>query len=302
MKIYSTVLEMLKQQEQGVLVTVIGGTPPLENLIGTHWIYRRLRTAESAGPRTEGFSPEEGQTFEGEPAAKDDRGELIAAEDFAQRSLIHGFASELLQICTVVMEKKEFDRVRLAVGTNLSEKVNAQHTSPPAANWIELMLEPVVPAERLIILGGGHVGQALTSLAELSGFPVVVVDDRPFFANGGLFPAGTQVICDDFSRAIARLAPGSTDYVVIVTRGHQYDRVCLKQLAGCQLAYIGMIGSKRRVAGLFDELAQEGVSREWLEKVHSPIGLNIGAETPAEIAVSILAELIQVKRKGAGSC
>lgn len=168
-----------------------------------------------------------------------------------------------------------------------------------AEGWMELMLEPIVPGSRLIILGCGHVGQALGKMAQIAGWPITVVDDRPIFANEAIFPAGTKVVCDDFSRAIRSVGLGEEDYVVIVTRGHQYDRICLEELAGRKLAYVGMIGSKRRVHDLFAELAKEGVTQEWLDMVHSPIGLDIGAETPEEIAVSILAEMIEVRRKGA---
>lgn len=272
MKIYSTVLEMLKRQEQGVLVTVIGGTPPFENLTGMHWIYAKRVIGES----------------EQTPLAEQVIQLVESGEQWTalQRETFGRLENQIFQIAAEGMDKKEFRRVRL-----VGEKSDIE--------WVELILEPILPTERLIILGGGHVGQALARMAEFSGFPVVVVDDRPFFTQEELFPGGTQVVCDDFPRAIEQLQPGSTDYVVIVTRGHQYDRNCLKQLAGSRLAYVGMIGSKRRVSGLFEEMGKEGVSVEWLEKVHSPIGLDIGAETPEEIAVSILAEIIRVKRKGA---
>jgi xanthine dehydrogenase accessory factor len=152
---------------------------------------------------------------------------------------------------------------------------------------------------RLVILGCGHIGQALAQMAHWVGWPLTVVDDRPDFANSGLFPAGSEVICGNFSQTIQGLQLAEIDYVVIVTRGHQYDRICLEALAGRPLAYIGMIGSRRRVQGLMEELTKDGLDEQWLRSIHSPIGLDLGAETPEEIAVSIVAEMIQVRRKGA---
>ncbi|WP_164731139.1 XdhC family protein [Anoxybacter fermentans] len=191
--------------------------------------------------------------------------------------------ANLQKLCLKIMDEGKFRREKLKVGDE----------------WIDLMLEPILPMPRLIILGCGYVGQALAQIAYLLELPLVVVDDRSDFANKTLFPPKTRIICDDFSRAIEVIDPKENDFVVIVTRGHKYDRICLEKLAGKKLAYIGMIGSRRRVRELFSELIKEGVDSEWLSKVHAPIGLDIGAETPAEIGVSIMAEIIQIWRKGA---
>ena len=160
-----------------------------------------------------------------------------------------------------------------------------------------VIFEPFYPEERLIVLGGGHIALPLTDFAARIGFSVTVVDDRPAFANHPRFPAAAQVICDSFEKAIEQLHITNSDYVVIITRGHRHDQACLeKLLPGTEPFYTGMIGSRRRVAAVMDELIAQGYSAQRLQRIHSPIGLSIGALTPEEIAVSISAELISYKR------
>jgi len=154
-----------------------------------------------------------------------------------------------------------------------------------------------VPSERLIILGGGHVSQALCTVAATLDFAVTVVDDRPEFADAARFPGAQSVRCGDFEAVIDSLGVSSGDYVCIVTRGHRWDDVCLRRvLQGCQPSYLGMIGSHRRVAAQLENLAEDGFDRERIASIHTPIGLDIGAITPAEIAVSICAQLVQHRR------
>ena len=151
-----------------------------------------------------------------------------------------------------------------------------------------------VPRERLLLLGGGHVSHALARLAATLDFVVTVVDDRPDFANRQRFPEAEQIVCDGFERAIHTLAPRRSDYVCVLTRGHRWDAQCLRALLNdTEPAYLGMIGSKRRVKGLLGALAEDGFDRERLKRIHAPIGLMIGAVTPEEIAVSIAAQLIE---------
>ncbi len=160
-----------------------------------------------------------------------------------------------------------------------------------------VLMEPFYPEERLIILGGGHIALPLTDFGARTGFSVIVVDDRPSFANRARFPAASQVICNGFEESIQKLHITSSDYVVIITRGHRHDRDCLTTLLkGTEPFYTGMIGSRRRVAIVMDELSTQGYDVIRLKRVHSPIGLTIGAVTPEEIAVSITAELIACKR------
>jgi xanthine dehydrogenase accessory factor len=163
------------------------------------------------------------------------------------------------------------------------------------------LIERYLPKPRMIIFGGGHISLALSRMAKLADFNVVIYDDRPMFANPGRFPEADEVICDDFSRVFEHIAVGRGDYAVIVTRGHKHDAECLEGvLRGAEPAYTGMIGSRRRVAIVLNELAERGCARERIDKVRTPIGLKIGAVTPPEIAVAILAEVIAAKRLGAG--
>ena len=151
--------------------------------------------------------------------------------------------------------------------------------------------------ERLIILGGGHVGQAISKFASAVGFYVIVVDDRPSFANRSCFPDAEEIYCEEFEKALDMLQIGSNDYVTVVTRGHRFDLTCLRKvLKGIFPRYLGMMGSKRRVAGIIDLLQEEGNAAETVAKIHMPIGLNIGALTVPEIAISIVAELIEERR------
>ena len=153
-----------------------------------------------------------------------------------------------------------------------------------------------LPPERLVLLGGGHVSLALYEAALKVGFAVSVADDRPAFASYARFPEAKEVVCDSFEAALPRLNIGAGDFVCVLTRGHRDDVTCVKYLLqGTEPRYLGMIGSHRRVKGLFDLLAEEGYDRERISRIHAPIGLSIGAVTPAEIAVSILAELIAAR-------
>ncbi|MBR3561018.1 MAG: XdhC family protein [Oscillospiraceae bacterium] len=154
-----------------------------------------------------------------------------------------------------------------------------------------------VPRERLILLGGGHVSHALAHLAATLEFAVTVVDDRPMFANRERFPEAERVVCDGFEHAIETLEIRPSDYVCVLTRGHRWDGECLRTLlAGTEPTYLGMIGSKRRVAGLLGALREDGFDAGRIERIQAPIGLTIGAVTPEEIAVSIAAQLIEHRR------
>lgn len=155
------------------------------------------------------------------------------------------------------------------------------------------------PKERLILLGGGHIAQPLCRYAADLGFSVTVVDDRPSFANRARFPEAAEVLCDAFPHAIQGLHISGQDYAAVITRGHRYDADCLRAiLMGPFPKYLGMIGSRRRVFGLWNLLESEGFSRAALERIHAPIGLDIGALSIQEIAVSIVAQLIQCRRQG----
>lgn len=144
----------------------------------------------------------------------------------------------------------------------------------------------------LFVCGGGHVSRPVCQLAALLGFQVTVADDRPEFADRRRFPQAEEVVCAPFEEALARPIPPGSSFVIL-TRGHQFDLACLRAVLGLRPGYVGMIGSRHKVAQTFRLLREAGVPQEALDQVHAPIGLDIGAQTPEEIAVSIAAELIQ---------
>ena len=151
--------------------------------------------------------------------------------------------------------------------------------------------------ERLILLGCGHIAQPLCKYAADLGFAVTAIDERPSFANRQRFPEAEEIICDDFQSAIRRLDISERDYVAVITRGHRFDADCLREiLPGEHPKYLGMIGSKRRVALLMNQLEAEGFPRDSLDRIHAPVGLDINALTVGEIAISITAELIKCRR------
>ena len=160
---------------------------------------------------------------------------------------------------------------------------------------MEVFIEPVEAAPEVFIFGAGHVGYNLARMAHDTGFRVTVVDDREKFASAERFPEGVRAIVEDIPTWLHEHQLPSTAYAVIVTRGHKHDFDALRLLAPASLRYVGLIGSKAKVKRIYDALRQEGLPPDALQRIHAPIGLDIGAITPQEIAVSILAELIAVK-------
>jgi xanthine dehydrogenase accessory factor len=158
---------------------------------------------------------------------------------------------------------------------------------------VTLAIEIIKPKLDLLIFGAGHVGQAVALIGALLGYDVTVVDDREEFASRRRLPdPRISLLVSEYATAAGKLTISSGTLIVIVTRGHQHDEACLKSVVQSNAAYIGMIGSRKRVLSVFKKLVGEGVSERDLQKVHAPIGLRIGARTPQEIAVSILAEII----------
>ncbi|MCF8041836.1 MAG: XdhC family protein [Desulfarculaceae bacterium] len=164
-----------------------------------------------------------------------------------------------------------------------------------------LLLEPIATQPVVYIFGGGHVSQKLAPLAAMAGFGLVVADDRPEWANRLRFPQAREIWNRPLETVLAGESLGPEAYIVIVTRGHLFDKEVLAQSLKQNAAYVGMIGSKRKRAMIYKALSEEGVTTGQLEQVHSPIGLAIGAETPEEIAISIIAELVAVRAARMGS-
>lgn len=211
-------------------------------------------------------------------------------------------------LCTVVEgpyqgEKLLFcggERVWCREGNSFLPSIEETLLEVPGSKVIEagensIFCEHFGDRSRLVICGAGHVAIPVIELGKKLRFHVTVLEDRPLFANHARSAGADEVLCDSFEQGMKKIAGSNGTYFVIVTRGHRYDRFCLEQALKKENAYIGMMGSRKRVALVKEQLAQKGVPQSLLEQVHTPIGLSIGAETPEEIAISILAEIIQVK-------
>ena len=172
----------------------------------------------------------------------------------------------------------------------------------PDAPALELYVELRRPVQELVVVGAGHVAQPLARLGALLGFRVSVLDDRPEFATRERFPEAERVIRADFSDPFADVPLHERSHVLLVTRGHKYDYDCLVRALRLDPppAYIGMIGSRRRVRATYVQLLEDDIEASRLERIHAPVGLDIGAETPEEIAVAVAAELVRVRRGGTG--
>ncbi|MFL5626912.1 MAG: XdhC family protein [Ktedonobacteraceae bacterium] len=165
---------------------------------------------------------------------------------------------------------------------------------------LELFIEVLHPEPRLIIAGAGNVAQALTRLAAQLDFRIVVVDDRRDLADPQVFGDRVQLTFGDIPETIRALEPDEASWIVIVTRGHHLDKDALRAALETNARYVGMIGSPGKIKNIFRDLLKEGIARERLAQVHSPIGLDLGAETPDEIALSIAAEMVMLRKKGTG--
>jgi len=168
---------------------------------------------------------------------------------------------------------------------------------------LEVYLEVRRPVPELVIVGAGHLARPICRVGAMLGFRVYVLDDRPDFAARERFPDARAVYRVDFSDPFREVTIHERSHVLLVTRGHKYDYECLVRILRQETvpAYVGMIGSRRRVRATFVRLLEDGVSRERVSTIHAPVGLDIGAETPEEIAVAVAAELVKVRRGGTGT-
>ena len=162
---------------------------------------------------------------------------------------------------------------------------------------LNVYIEPVTPQPRAYIFGAGHISKSLSKVADLAGFATVVIDDRESFASRERFPEAAEVHAGEYEEVFARLAVNSSSYIIIVTRGHRDDMRVLRLAIQSPARHIAMIGSKRKVISVVKELEKEGIPREAFDRLTAPMGLDIGAVTPEEIAVSVVAEMIAVRRQ-----
>jgi len=204
-----------------------------------------------------------------------------------------GLEEAVAEVCLAALTKlprEQVESFQYATGGSLAQKDGE----------VEVMVEVTERPVSLLIVGGGHVGQSLAAIGGEAGFSVAVLDDREAFANEERFPSADRVICGDITEELRRYPIDGSTYIVLVSRGHKQDEEGLRAVVESGAAYVGMIGSMRRVSTVLTHMAREGLDREALERVHTPIGLDIAAETPEEIAVSIVAEIIAVRRGGTG--
>ena len=199
--------------------------------------------------------------------------------------------AEVWQVAREVMEQEK--PRTLSFNLNNNPKYD---TGLVCGGTLEIFIEPVLPSALLYIFGAGHVAYNLYKVATIAGFDVIVVDDREAYANRERFPDAREVIARDFELATAELSPPEASYIVIVTRGHRDDMRVLRWALNMRTRYLGMIGSRRKTISIYKELEKEGIPAEKFKDVHAPVGLEIGAVTPEEIAVAIVAEMIAVRR------
>jgi xanthine dehydrogenase accessory factor len=161
---------------------------------------------------------------------------------------------------------------------------------------LDVFVEPVIPQPAAYIFGAGHISKSLSKVADLAGFRTIVIDDREMFANRDRFPEADEIYAEEYESVFSKLPVNETSYIVIVTRGHRDDMRVLKWAVGTSARYIAMIGSKRKVINVIRELEKEGIPPSAFERIFAPMGFEIGAVTPEEIAVAVVAEMIAVRR------
>jgi xanthine dehydrogenase accessory factor len=218
---------------------------------------------------------------------------LLVREDGSMTGTIGGgcVEAEVWNAAREVIETEKPKRLTFNLGQDA-----AYDNGLICGGQLEVFVEAVLPVPRAFIFGAGHISKSLSKIATLAGFTTVVVDDRESFANRERFPEAGEVHSGGYEEIFPRLAINETSYLIIVTRGHRDDMRVLRLAAGTAARYIAMIGSRRKVLNVFRELEKEGIPREVLEKIHAPMGLDIGAISPEEIAVSVTAEMIAVRR------
>jgi xanthine dehydrogenase accessory factor len=189
-----------------------------------------------------------------------------------------------------VMESNRAELLRYELNDD-----DAENEGLICGGTVEIFVEPVLPDPRIVLLGAGHLGQAIAQLGRQVGFQVAVVDDRESFASAARFP-DAEVVCQPFEASLESLHINSESFVLVITRGHRHDQIALERALQSQARYVGLIGSRRKIAILVRNLLAKGYAPALFDRLHAPIGLEIGSETPEEIAVSAVAELIAIRK------
>lgn len=209
-------------------------------------------------------------------------------EIWSDSPLPHIFKKQLIEYSRSTFRRQKSKTISFY----LSEEIESE---------VECFIEVYTPKPHLIVAGAGHVCEPVAEIGKMVGFHVTVIDDRAEYANTKRFPFVDEVVCKPYMEYFNDVPITSSTYILLITRGHQFDVISLEQLVNRQEnpAYIGMIGSKRRISGVFEQLKQD-LTNPYLDNIYAPIGLDIGAETPAEIAVSIMGEVLKVKNNRSG--
>ncbi|MBI3328237.1 MAG: XdhC family protein [Nitrospinae bacterium] len=228
------------------------------------------------------------------PPSMKDKAKLLLRADGTTAGAIGegGFIEESVrQKAEEVMREDYLTVLQFEIGEE-----EAQRWALEGGDTLDVFIEPIVAIPTLYLFGGGHVSLQIAKVAKSVGFKIVVIDDRPAFANQERFPMADETRVEDLYTVFERLKIDDQSYIVAVTRGHQHDEPVIEQAIRTDARYIGMIGSKRKITRMWKKLIERGADRKRLADVHAPIGLEIGADNPEEIAVSIVAQLIEARR------
>jgi xanthine dehydrogenase accessory factor len=218
---------------------------------------------------------------------------ILVREDGSMLGTIGGgcVEAEVWNAAREVMQQERARHMNFSLGQDA-----AYDNGLICGGQLSVFVEPVVPQPRAFIFGAGHISKSISKVATLAGFASVIVDNRETFANRERFPEADEIFSEEYEEVFPKLNIRDTSYVIIVTRGHRDDMRVLRWAVGTNAKYIAMIGSKRKVIGVVKELEKEGISREAFERTFAPMGLEIGAITPEEIAISIVGEMIAMRR------
>jgi xanthine dehydrogenase accessory factor len=218
---------------------------------------------------------------------------LLVREDGSMLGTIGGgcVEAEVWNVARDVMQSERPRHMNFSLGQDA-----AYDNGLICGGQLSVFVEPVVPQPRVYVFGAGHISKSISKIANMAGFASVIVDNREAFANRDRFPEADEIFAEEYEEVFPKIPIRDTSYVVIVTRGHRDDMRVMRWAVGTNAKYIAMIGSKRKVIGVVKELEKEGIPREAFDKVFAPMGLEIGAEMPEEIAISVVAEMIAVRR------
>jgi xanthine dehydrogenase accessory factor len=218
---------------------------------------------------------------------------LLVREDGSMLGTVGGgcVEAEVWNAAREVMETERPRQMNFSLGQDA-----AYDNGLICGGQLSVFVEPVVPQPRAFIFGAGHISKSISKIANIAGFATVIVDNRDAFANRDRFPEADEIFAEEYEEVFPKLPIRDTSYIIIVTRGHRDDMRVLHWAVSTNAKYIAMIGSKRKVIGVIKELEKEGIPRAAFERIFAPMGFDIGAITPEEIAVSIVSEMIATRR------